>query len=224
MPQTNSPSALRSFVGAPFDSWTYRSLAYLLLAIPLGLLYFVVLTVGASLTLGLSVTLLGPVVLALTLLMVNVLAWGDAKLTGELLATELRPGFPPTDEGFVPFLRELVLGRGTWLGVGFLVWRTLLGFFAMLLLVVAGSVALELLLAPVTYGQELGVHLPGETYPIHTAERAAGAAGAGLLLGLVTLWFVGLLGRASAAIATGLLRVEDADAGFDASDAALDDE
>ncbi|MEF8780236.1 MAG: sensor domain-containing protein [Haloferacaceae archaeon] len=206
-PQTGVASALRSFVGAPFDPWTYRSLAYLLLAIPLGLLYFVVLTTGASLTLGLSITLLGPVAFVLTLLLLCALAWGDARLTGELLSVDLDATFPSTDDGVAPFLKELVLGRSTWRGIGFLLWRAVLGFLALAFLAVAGSITVELLLAPIGYGEHLRIHAFGAAYAIDTFERALLASGGGLVLAFLTLAGVKLVGHASAAVATALLGV-----------------
>ncbi|MFP8951618.1 sensor domain-containing protein [Natrialbaceae archaeon A-arb3/5] len=195
----------RDLIGAPIDPWTYRSLAYLLVTIPLAILYFTVAVTGVSLTLGLSITLLGPLAFVATLLAIVSLAWLDAALTEGLLETDVSPAFPSSDDGLVPFLKELVLGRATWLGAVYLVWKTLLGFLAFVGLVVGLSVAASLVLTPLFYGDGAVVG----PYEIYTFERALAAAVGGLGLGYLTLVLVNLTGRLASTVAVALLTPDE---------------
>ncbi len=192
----------RGIAAAPIDPWTYRSLAYLVLAFPLAILYFTVAVTGVSTTLGLSVTLLGPIAFVATLLVIVALAWLDAAVTEGLLEADVSPGFPETDEGLLAFLRELVLGRATWLGAIYLVWKTILGVVAFVGIVVALSLAASLTVAPLYYGEHVVV---AGWYAIDSLERALVAAVGGVAVGYLTLVLVNLGGRLSATVAEGLL-------------------
>ena len=196
--------ALRSFVGVPFDPQTYRTLVYNAVAFPLGVLYFVVLVTGLALTVGLGFTLAGPVVLLVTLLTIVTLAWCDGRLTGGLLDADVAPAFPETDDG-LEFLKELLVGRLTWAGAVYLLWRFVLGLVVFVLLVVGFSVAGSLLVAPLGYGEYLSIHAGVWTVAIDTPTRALAASFVGLLVGLMTLHLSNLLGGVNATVASTLL-------------------
>ncbi|WP_293032331.1 sensor domain-containing protein [Natronococcus sp.] len=209
---TDSPrsGSDRPFHAAPIDPWTYRSLAYVLLAFPLGIAYLVAITVGLSMTVGLSLTLLGPIALVATLLSIVALAWLDGALTRGLLAVDVTSTLPPTDDGLGTFLKRLVLGRETWLGAVYLGWKILLGIVGFVALVVGVSLATSLLVAPLVYGTDLVVYAGvGGPVTIGTLPRALGAATVGLLVGLATLYLANLLGRVSAIVAASLLEGRD---------------
>ncbi|RQG98546.1 sensor domain-containing protein [Natrarchaeobius oligotrophus] len=196
----------RSVLAAPVDPWTYRSLAYVLLAFPLGIAYLVAVTTGVSLTLGLSLTLLGPVALVVTLLTIVAFAWLDGTVTRAILDVDVKPSLPETGDGLVPFLKELALGRRTWLGGVYVLWKILLGIVGFVVLVVAVSVTTSLLATPFVYGSDLVIFTGiSEPYAIDTLPRALGAAGVGVIVALATLYLSNLLGRASAAVAVALL-------------------
>ncbi|ELY55741.1 sensor domain-containing protein [Natronococcus jeotgali] len=196
----------RPFYAAPIDPWTYRSLAYVLLAFPLGIAYLVSITVGASMTLGLSLTLLGPVALVATLLSIVALARLDGALTRGLLAVDVAPSIPPTDRGLAAFLKRLVFGRETWFGAAYLGWKILLGICGFVVLVVGVSLATSLLVAPAVYGADLVVYaVIADPVVIGTLPRALGAAVAGLLALVATLYLANVLGRLSALVAAVLL-------------------
>ena len=135
MPTARPRDAPRSFPGVPLKPWTYRTLAYNLLAVPLGFVYVLVLVTGAALTVGVGLTLAGPVFLLLTLLSVVALAHAAGRLTGGLLDVEVDPPFP--DDGTaVGFLKQFVLGRATWAGVVYLLCRSVLWLVTFVELVV----------------------------------------------------------------------------------------
>lgn len=206
----SSGGGSRPFRVAPIDPWTYRSLAYVLLAFPLGIAYLIAITVGVSMTVGLSLTLLGPIALVATLLSVVALAWLDGTLTRGLLAVDVTPSLPPTDDGLVPFLKRLVLGRETWLGAAYLGWKILLGIVGFVALVVGVSLATSLLVTPLVYGTDLVIYAGiGDPIAVGTLPRALGAVTVGLLVGLATLYLANLLGRVSAVVAASLLEAPD---------------
>jgi len=207
---TTDSGARRSLLAAPLDPFTYRTLAYLALAAPIGLAYTVLLSAGLGVSLGLSVTPLGPVAAAATLLAVVALAFADAHLTGGLLGVDVDPALPDADDGAVAFLESLALGRPTWTGVAFLCYRAALGLVAFVVLVTGATTTAALLAAPLAYGNDLVVYAPGPTV-VDTLAESLLVAGGGVLVGLATLYATNLLGRASAHVATALFGTETAD-------------
>lgn len=198
---TDTPGLLPAF-DALLDTQTYRRLGYLLVTVPLGFCYFLVLTVTVSTTLGLAITLAGPIAFVVTLLLVLTLSKADLWLTNAALGIDAgSPQFPDTDEGIVDALTELVLGRDTWAGGLYLLWRSLLGLIAFVLLVVGAGLSLDLLLAPLGYGDALAVNYGYGVVAIDTLPRALGAAAGGIGVALVTLFVADLLGRLSAVVA-----------------------
>lgn len=212
---TTDSGARRSVLAAPLDPFTYRTLAYLALAAPIGLAYTVLLSAGLGVTLGFSVTPLGPVAAVATLLAVVALAFVDAHLTGGLLGVDVHPELPDADDGAVAFLKSLALGRPTWTGVAFLCYRAVLGLVASVVLVTGVTTTAALLAAPLTYGDPNVVYAPGGTV-VDTLGESLLVAAAGVVVGVVTLYATNLLGRVSAHVATGLFGVDPADGDGDA--------
>jgi hypothetical protein len=198
MPTARPRDAPRSFPGVPLKPWTYRTLAYNLLAVPLGFVYVLVLVTGAALTVGVGLTLAGPVFLLLTLLSVVALAHAAGRLTGGLLDVEVDPPFP--DDGTaVGFLKQFVLGRATWAGVVYLLCRSVLWLVTFVGLVVGLSASASLLAAPLGYGEYLVVFYGAGAVAVDSLVRAPVAAVAGVLVGLVALHLSNLLGATNAA-------------------------
>ena len=188
MPTARPRDAPRSFPGVALKPWTYRTLAYNLLAVPLGFVYVLVLVTGAALTVGVG----------LTLLSVVALAHADGRLTGGLLDVEVDPPFP--DDGTaVRFLKQFVLGRATWAGVAYLLCRSVLWLVTFVGLVVGLSASASLLAAPLGYGEYLVVFYGAGAVAVDSLVRAPVAAVAGVLVGLVTLHLSNLLGATNAA-------------------------
>lgn len=215
---TPSRRAVGSLLGAPFDPQTYRNLLYLLVAIPLALLYFVVLSAGVSFTAGLSLTLLGPVALLATALATLALSRVDARLTDRLLGVDLSgPSFPADTGGAVAYAVELVTSRDAWVGAVYLCWRCVFGLAALLLLTTGVSLAAGLLAAPLAYGEFLVVNYRLGVWSVDTLPRALVAAGVGLLVAYATLMSVNLLVRASRAVAARLFGRTDERSGTPAT-------
>jgi len=77
------------------DSRTYLRILYLLLAFPLGTLYFTVIVTGLSVGVGLAIAIVGFLILILTLLVWLVFARVERELAIYLLGAHIRPMFVP---------------------------------------------------------------------------------------------------------------------------------
>jgi hypothetical protein len=207
-------------LAAPIDPFTYRTLLYLALAAPVGLGYTVFLSVGLGLSLGLSITPLGPVVAVATLLSVVALAWVDATLTGGALGVDVDPQFPDHEQGVVAFLKDLAFGRATWTGVAFLAYRAVLGLVAFVVLVTGMSMTAAFLLAPFAYSDALVLHAGASYTVVDTFAESLLVATTGVLTGLGTLYATNLLGRASAHVTDALFAARDDAADATSTDAA----
>lgn len=202
MTTDTSTPGLRPALDAPFDTRTYRRLGYLLLTVPLGLAYFVALTAAVSTTLGLAVTLAGPLAFLATLLFVLALSRADLRLTNAVLGTDAPlPQFPDREDGVVDAFTGLILGRDAWLGGLYLLWRSALGLFAFLLLTMGAAVSIDLLFAPLGYSEALVVNYGVGIVALDTLPRALAGAAIGVLTAVGTLFAVDVLGRLSAVVA-----------------------
>ncbi|WP_049929036.1 sensor domain-containing protein [Halopiger goleimassiliensis] len=144
---------LLSTIGRSIRPQSWLHLLYLLLAIPLGVLYPVMLIGGLTLGLVLSVVLVGVPILLSVLGTAHVLAAFERATARRLLGVEIpSPGYPflePDDER--ERLRALVFGIGTYMVLCFLATKALVGAVALALVstLLAGSVGL--LAAPLYY-------------------------------------------------------------------------
>src|SRR5215216_4228285 len=84
-------AAVIHFLTAPFRGRTYANFLYLALAFPLGLAYFILLTVGLSLGVGLTIVWVGLAILAL----VFALSWGITALERWMAIQMLGAEVPP---------------------------------------------------------------------------------------------------------------------------------
>jgi Putative sensor len=108
------------------DRQTYRNLAYLALALPLGLVELLFLVVGFALALVLLVTLLGVAVAARTVDGAFALAHLERRLTTRLLRTQIPvalPAAPPPGAGAPTRLRVQLCCPTTWQRLAYLAAR-----------------------------------------------------------------------------------------------------
>jgi hypothetical protein len=217
-----------SILAVAAEARTYRSLAYLLLALPLGVAYFLVLAVGFVLGTGLAVTLIGlPILLA-----VAAASWRLVDLERRLAAGLLGEAIPAThapvaaavpvptagwravarDRAALAALWRGVAARladpGTFRGLAFLVAKLPLGLVSFAAVAVAYGAALGLLLAPVTYRVDaLAVRLG--PLRVDTMEEAAVAFFVAPLAILAAMHVSNALAAASGRVARLLLAPPD---------------
>ncbi|WP_353633908.1 sensor domain-containing protein [Halobacterium sp. NMX12-1] len=207
MSATRTPAdRLRSFVGVLGDRRTYRRVLYLLAAMPLGFLYYLLLTFGFVFGVALAVFVVGVPVLLATLLVARVFADWERRLANALLDTDIPPhdALPSlSEDGVLAAVGALVRSNTTWRSVAFLVVKSLVGFLAWLFVLLAGVGALALLLAP------LGGTATVLGWTIDTLPERLLALPLGVLLALTTVHVLVAAADQTGDIATALLGSEE---------------
>lgn len=159
-PVIDSPPrpTLRDVVSVPLRLQTYRNLLYLLLAFPLGLLYFVLLAVGLSVGVGLAITVIGIPIIVITLAVATGLGRAERKLTALLLGIDIEPpGQNPLSiddaRGILDRVKALVSTLQTWKAVVYLASKFIFGLLAFVLIMTLLVTAVTLLMVPFVYDQ-----------------------------------------------------------------------
>jgi hypothetical protein len=157
-PITRSGDALRHFLEAPFRPRTYGNLLYLLLALPLGVAYFVFLSVGLTAGFGLTLVWIGIPLLALVFAGTWAFAAFERQAAIHLLGADVPPMTPPpTHEARTAWQRagDFFSNPVTWKGMGFLLLKLPLGIVSFIATVTLLSVSAGFLFAPLFW--EVGV-------------------------------------------------------------------
>jgi signal transduction histidine kinase len=187
------------FVGASWHPQTWLNVAYLLLAFPTGLAYFIVLVVGLATGVGLAVVVVGIAILLVTLWAWRAMAGIERGLARALLGVSIaqpadRRGLPLTDR-VARWLRDPV----TWKSLVFVALKFPLGIVTMAIVGCLGFFALVLafsplivLLAPVTVFGWI-VESPLQAIPLAVAGVLACLLLLNLFNGVAWLW--GLFAR-----------------------------
>jgi hypothetical protein len=189
------PEALVNFVRAPFLLRTYANLIYLMLAFPLGLGYFVFLTVGLSVGLGLTIVWIGLPILAL----VFAGSWGLAALERQFaivaLGAEVPPMAPPPAaqvQGFWKRVGAFFSNPVTWKGMAFLLVKFPLGIVSFVATVTLLATSSALLLAPI-FWQWGTFEIDGAYFVVDSWAAAWLCAGIGLAMTFLSLNLLNLL-------------------------------
>jgi hypothetical protein len=205
---TSDGSVLGDVFGVVVSTQGYKNLAYLLLAFPLGLFYFVFLSVGLSLGIGLSVLFVGLFILFATVSGLRVVAAFERTLANSLLDVDIASpdDVRPQGDGLVATGKAYLRAPSTWRGLGFVFLKFWVGILSFVLLVSSLGIAVELILAPVSdvaIEVQIGDWQPASS--IETpVEQAAGVL-AGAALALVSLHILNAFARVNAQIAAALL-------------------
>jgi two-component system phosphate regulon sensor histidine kinase PhoR len=135
------------------DGRTYLRVLYLLLAFPLGTLYFIVIVVGLSVGFGLAIVGVGVLVLVLTLLCWLLFGRIERELAIHLLGAQIRPmSIPdPTPRSAWQRLLRALQDPMTWKSLAYLLAEFPFGIFSFIFTVTLVSVTLSLVLYPVAY-------------------------------------------------------------------------
>jgi hypothetical protein len=149
--ESSFTGAIKTFFLAPFRLRTYSNLLYLMLAFPLGLAYFIFLTVGLSVGLGLSIVWIGIPILAL----VFAGSWGISAMERQaaihLLGAQVPPMMPPPGQevqGFWKKVYAFYTNPVTWKGMGFQIVKFPLGIVTFVVLVTLLAITAAFLFAP----------------------------------------------------------------------------
>lgn len=200
---------LSAVFGVLGDAQTYKNLVYLLLAFPLGLVYYIFVTVGFMLGLALSILGVGIGLLIATVIAVRFAASFERTLANRLLATSIAP---PDDvnrqaQGLVASIRAYLTASSTWRGLGFILLKFWIGILSFILLVSLLGTAVELVLTPLYPAGALNVEVGNwqVAHSIDTTVQRAVAVPAGVVLGIVALHLLNAFASANATIASSLL-------------------
>lgn len=209
--------ALIRFVAAPIRAQTYKRLAYLLLAFPLGMAYFVGFTAGASTGIGLLVTLLGVPILLVTLLAATAASGLEAYLARALLDRDVpnpavleqadERSLTDPDGGYLAAVQRLLAEPTTWTSVAMVLLKFLYGIAAFVATVTAGSVVVALLSAPVAYDSRTASYQVGR-YVVDTLPEALVAFGVGVVGLVVALNLLNALAEVGGIVTERLLRTD----------------
>ena len=145
--------SLGPFFGVVARGRSYLNTLYSLLAFPLGVGYFVLLTVGLSLGLGLAILWIGLFILAILLLLSWVLSAFERQQAILLLGARIGPmgSWPPEGSPVSEKLAQFLGNRVTWTGLLFLFLKFPLGVFSFVFGVTGLALSSALLFAPFYY-------------------------------------------------------------------------
>ena len=148
---------LRSLLFAPFRPRPYLRALYMVLAFPLGIAYFVVLTVGVTLGVSTVIVLVGAPVLLAVLVLVRGLGWLERRLVAALLGVDLPDSEYPFLEGSIRArVAGLVFDRSTWTELCYLASMFGLGMGSFVFLVTALATSLAFVATPLYYDSAPG--------------------------------------------------------------------
>jgi len=166
------------------------NLLYLLLSLPLGILYFVILVTGFSLGAGLAITLVGIPLLVAMIFVTYIMGDLDRKLTSLFLGVQIaKPEARPSEKDtasaiLVAQLKSLQF----WKELGYLLFKLPLGVISFTIVIVFISVSLALIASPfiITYFPDAQMML-WNGMEIDTMQEAVVTSVVGLILGAVSV-------------------------------------
>lgn len=163
---------------------TYGNIAYVWLAFPLGLTYFVLLTTGSALSIGLSLLWIGLLVMLAFVLSIRGLGNFERLLSKWLLGEPVAmPAGAAGETKAWPRLKSILKDPATWKGALFLLVKFPVGLTCWIVSVVSFAVSLGFILAPFDQGGTLYL---GD-WTIHDPTGGLLISAFGALLLLVTL-------------------------------------
>jgi len=168
----------------------FPNLIYLLLSLPLGILYFVILITGFSLGAGLAITLIGIPMLVAMIFVTYILGDLDRKMTSLLLGVNIaKPeARPANNDSARAILVAQLKSLQFWKELGYLLLKMPLGVISFTIAIVLVAVSLAFIVAPfiLTYFPDAQMML-WQGFEIDTMQRAVVTSVAGLLLGVVSV-------------------------------------
>lgn len=192
-----------SVTGVLWDGQTYRNLGYLLLSFVLGIAYFVFLTTGISLGLGLSVIWVGVPVLVLVGIAWWKLAAFERRMAGHLLGVSIVPPAPVlTDQSRFRRCMHQVRNPLTWKSLLYLLLKFPLGIVSFVLTVSLLSVSVSLLAVPFLFQF---VDMTVGPFPVDDPVRAIFFGVVGAFIGVWSLHGLNAWSRVCGWIARKLL-------------------
>ena len=187
---------------------TWRNIAYLLLAFPLGIFYFVFLVTGLSLGLGLFITLLGIPILVGVLAAAYGMGDFERVTTNLILDQNTQPSHRlAVSGGLWEKVKALVGSSETWKRVWYLFLEFPFGIIGFTLVTTTAAI-LAMVATPFLYTTSwwpTALDWPGEYWVIDTLGEAVLLALGALLVGLALLHIMNALAKAWGVFAEAML-------------------
>jgi uncharacterized membrane protein len=149
-PRKEAKSALGKFFGVFLDPRAYTSLFFLLLALPTGIIYFVLAVTGLSLSAGLSVLIIGVPFFLMFMAICRVVSLAEGRLIEGMTGVRM-PRRPVYQEalGFWARIGEMLKDPRTWTTIAYFILRLPIGILYFVIAVVGLSVSLSLIALPI---------------------------------------------------------------------------
>ncbi len=150
-PKPRKPrTTLGQFFGVALEPRTYAALFYMLLSMATGIFYFTWVVTGASLSLGLSVLIIGIPFLILFFGSVRVLSLVEGRLVEVMLGERMprRPLYTPSSATLMGRIMEMFTDPRTWATMLYMLLMLPLGIAYFTIAVTLLSVALACIFAP----------------------------------------------------------------------------
>jgi uncharacterized membrane protein len=154
-----NPGGARRFFGIFLDPRAYTSLFYMLLTLATGVMYFVLVVVGVSLSAGLAILIIGVPFFLVFISITRVVSLGEGRLieaiTGERMPR--RPVHPGPPAGWGARIGAMLSDARTWTTLLYFVLMLPLGILYFVIATVGLSIGVNLALAPfAVLGETLG--------------------------------------------------------------------
>lgn len=171
----------------------FPNLIYLLLSLPLGILYFVILITGFSLGTGLVITLIGIPILVAMIFVTYILGDLDRTLTSKLLGVKIgKPEARPSNNDSAKSILVAQLKSGQfWKELLYLILKMPLGVISFTIAVVFVTVSLAFVLTPFiyTYVPDAQIML-WNGFEIDSMQRALVTSAVGVILSAISILIV----------------------------------
>ena len=171
----------------------FPNLVYLLLALPLGILYFVILVTGYALGAGLIITLVGIPILVTMIFVTYLLGDLDRAMTSKLLGVKIaKPEAKPAkDDSARSILVTQLRSLEFWKEFIYLLLKMPLGVVAFTVTIVLISLSLGLIAAPfiLTYVPQAQMML-WQGFVVDTMQEALVTSVVGLMLGVISVLLI----------------------------------
>jgi uncharacterized membrane protein len=158
--RVENPSGARRFFGIFLDPRAYTSLFYMLLTLATGIMYFVLVVVGLSLSAGLAILIIGIPFFLAFIGITRVVSLGEGRLieaiTGERMPR--RPVHPGPPGGWWARIGAMLSDARTWTTLLYFVLMLPLGICYFVIATIGLSIGVNLTLAPfAVMGSALGL-------------------------------------------------------------------
>jgi uncharacterized membrane protein len=151
-PRKEAHSALGKFFGVFLDSRAYTSLFVMLLGLPRGIIYFVLVVAGLSLSAGFSVLIIGVPFFLMFMTVCRVMSLAEGRLMEAMTGVRMprRPVYQVGALGFWARIGEMLKDPRTWTTLAYFLSMLPVGIICFVLLVAGLSISLSLIALPIT--------------------------------------------------------------------------